>query len=86
MVPAETGMTQMSARTDRIAKLTDLIAVKIAANQPNNARKLQDKLVNFQEMTDDSYDYLMALNTAMLADPKLNSQDFYRSYYSRKEG
>lgn len=76
----------MSARTDRIAKLTDLIAVKIAANQPNNAQILQAKLIKFQEINDDTYDYLMALNTATLANPKLNSQDFYRSYYSHKEG
>lgn len=74
----------MSARTDRIAKLTALIAQTTAANQPNKAATLSGKLVKFKEMTDDHYDYLIALNTATLADPRLNSQNFYQSYYSQK--
>lgn len=74
----------MSARTDRIEKLISLIAAKLAANQPNNAEKLQDKLADFQEMTDDHYDYLMALNEATLTNPGLNPQAFYASYYSPK--
>lgn len=76
----------MSARTDRIAKLTALITEATAANRPNNAAAFSAKLAKFEAMSDDHYDYLIALNTATLADPSLNSQDFYRSYYTKKEG
>lgn len=76
----------MSARTDRIAKLTNLIQAETQANHPNRAAKFAALCDKFADMSDDHYDYLIALNTATLADPTLNSQDFYRSYYSRKEG
>lgn len=76
----------MSARTDRITKLSALIAQTTAANQPNKATAFTAKLATFEAMSDADYDYLMALNTATLANPALNSQDFHRSYYTRKEG
>lgn len=76
----------MSARTDRIAKLTGLIARETDANHPNRAAKftaLRDQFVGIQ---DHHYDFLMAQAAAILADPTLKPQDFYLSYYSRKEG
>lgn len=74
----------MSARTDRITKLTNLIQVETEANHLNRAAKFTALRDKFAGMDDPGYDYLIALNTATLADPTLNSQDFYRSYYSRK--
>jgi len=76
----------MTARTDRIAKFTNLIQAETAANHPNRAAKFAALRDKFAGMTDDQYDYLIALNVATLANPTLNSQDFYRSYYGRKEG
>ncbi len=75
----------MSARTDRVAKLTDLIQTATKANHPNRVTKFTALRDKFAAMSDDHYDYLMALNAATLADPTLNSQDFYRSYYNRKD-
>lgn len=76
----------MSARSDRIAKLTALIQAEQDANHPNRAAKFTALHAKFEAMNDDNYDYLMALNAATLADPTLKPQDFYRSYYTRKEG
>jgi hypothetical protein len=56
----------MTARTDRIAKLTALIPQLIAANQPNRAAQMQDKLTKFSAMTDDGYNALMDLNRKTL--------------------
>ena len=56
----------MTARTDRIAKLTALIPQLIAANQPNKTAQMQDKLAKFSAMDDGQYDDLMALNQTML--------------------
>ena len=75
---------EMTARTDRIVKLNNLIAAETAANHPNRAAKFAALRDKFASMSDDSYDYLIALNMAKLADPTINSQDFYRSYYSRR--
>lgn len=73
----------MSARTDRIMKLTALIAQATSDNQPNRVASFTNKLASFEAMTDDHYDYLIALNKACLADPTLTTQAFYKSYYSK---
>jgi len=74
----------MSARTDRIEKLTSLIAQAKAVNQSSKAEAFSLKLAKFQEMTDDHYDYLMAMNAAILANPGLTTQAFHASYYAPK--
>lgn len=73
----------MSARTDRIVKLTALIAQATSDNQPNRAASFAKKLASFEAMTDDHYNYLIALNKACLADPTLTTQAFYKSYYGK---
>ena len=57
----------MTARTDRIAKLTNVIPQMIAANEPNKAARMSEKLASFEAMTDDRYDALMDLNRQILA-------------------
>jgi hypothetical protein len=76
----------MSARTDRITKLTALIQAEQAADHPNRAAKFTALCAKFEGMSDGDYDYLIALNAAVLADPTIKTQDFYRSYHTPKEG
>ena len=57
----------MTARTDRIAKLTNVIPQMIAANEPNKAARMSEKLASFEAMTDEEYDTLMAFNQQFLA-------------------
>ena len=74
----------MTARTDRITKLTGLIQRETEANHPNRAANLTALRDKFAEMQDHHYDYLMALNAAKLADPNLKTSDFFQVYYSKK--
>lgn len=73
----------MSARADRIAKLTGLIQRETEANHPNRAATFTALRDKFAEMQDHHYDYLMALNAAKLADPNLKTPDFFQAYYSK---
>jgi hypothetical protein len=57
----------MSARTDRIAKLTAAIEREITAHHPNRAEKFAELRTKFSAMRDDQYDDLMALNARSLA-------------------
>ena len=73
----------MTARTDRIAKLTGLIAECEVRNLPNKASKFTDLRARFEGWEDHHYDYQMALAAWCLENKDGDTQAFYRAYYTK---